>query len=246
MQDTVLKKLNADGTTTTLVADIDPNDNMCYVAVNDIVFFSNKSMIGYVYRGLSYPFPTPTDTYKKRMVGGHILEWYNSRLYAANDRTIYYSDSGNRLMQMDFRKNAKAFPYRITMMKSVQDGIYVSYKNRTLFLSGTDPESFYEKHILDVGAIEGMSVTAYGENIGNGISGKALYFVGEDGIPYKGYPDGVIREMQDGRFAISGDIEIGASIIRYYDKYRHFLAVGILKAGIGGVTGEAIIPPVTI
>ncbi len=239
---TDFQKLNTDYTPTVLVTGVDRTDRMAYVSWNDLkIFFSNMSIIGYIDARdeLPYTFPDPAQPFKIRMIGGQILEIYNSRLYAANDRNLYFSDA-NSIMQMDTRKNAKAFPGRITMVKAVSDGMYVSAGKYVYFYNGDSPFTFSEIRVSDSPAIEGMSVSMDGDNIGKGILGKTAYWMTEDG-PFKGYPGGNVLQLQDGRFNAE-DIEIGSAIISYLNGYTQFLSVGQFKAGTGGATGEIVIP----
>lgn len=239
---TDFKKLNTDYTSTVLVEGVDRTDRMAYVSWNDLkIFFSNMSIIGYVDTSdeLPYTFPDPAQAFKMRMIGGQILEIYNSRLYAANDRNLYFSDA-TALMQMDTRKNAIAFPGRITMVKAVIDGIYVSAGELVYFLKGDSPFKFTMDKISDSPAIEGMSTILDGDNIGKGILGRTAYWMTEDG-PFKGYPGGNVLQLQDGRFSAE-DIEIGSAIISYLNGYTQFLSVGQFKVGAGGASGDISIP----
>jgi len=241
VQGNAFKKLNTDNTPTTLVTDVNPTDRMSYVSVVDSVFFSNYSIIGYVnmMNGLPYPFPDPDQTFKQRMIGGHILEFFNNRLYAANDRIIYHSDA-TVLTRMDIRKNAIPFPDRITMMRAVTNGMYVSSGKGVYFMSGMDPSEFKMHKVLDVGAIDGMSITVDGDSVDKfGSTGRTIYFMTEDG-PYKGYPGGSLLQMQGGLFSIE-DIECGTSLL-IEDGYQQFLSIGQLRAGIGGISGKYITP----
>lgn len=239
---TTLKKLNSDYTSTTLISDIDTNDRMCYVSYADIkIFFSNMSIVGYVDTTdeLPYTFPDPGQEFKIRMVGGQVLEIYNNRLYAANDRNLFFSDPA-AMMQMDGRRNAIALPEIITMVKAVSDGIYVSTNKFVYFYGGDSPWAMKEIRVSDSPAILGMSVSVDGDNIGRGVLGKTAYWMTEDG-PFKGYPGGNVIQLQDGRFGVE-NIEVGTAISSYLNGYWQFLSVGQFKAGFGGGSGEFTIP----
>jgi hypothetical protein len=240
VQGTDFKRLNKDYTVTILITSVDPTDRMCYVAVNDIVYFSNSSIVGYIEHGISYPFPDPDQTFKQRMVGGHILEYYNNRLYAALDSIIYHSDA-TILTRMDKRKNAiAAFSGRVKMMKAVVDGIYVSADGKTQFMAGDDPGEFVINPATDTEAIEGTAITVEGDDVGKGEVGRTVYWLSEDGV-YKGYPGGAAVLMQGGRFAIE-DLVQGAAILTNANGYQQYLAISELKAGMGGAWGEMTLP----
>jgi len=237
---TTFKRLNKDLTATTLISGVNPNDRMSYVSVNGTVYFGNNSIVGFVFEGLSYPFPEPRQTYKTRMVGGQILEYYNGRLYAANGANLFYSDA-TLLGQMDRRKNAKALPGRITMVRAVADGMYVSADDKTYFIGGDDPSQFKLVKVLDLGAIEGSAVTVDGDDIGRGASGKAVYWMTSCG-PYKGFPGGVAIERQEGRFKIDDSIDAGVAVLKTENGYQQYVFIYQLQAGQGDISGGFTIP----
>jgi len=244
IQGTTLMKLNKNLSTSILVTGIDPTDRMAYVAVNDKVFFSNNSIIGYVHQGLPYPFPEPNQTFKIRMVGGQFLEFYNSRLYAANDANLFYSDA-TVLSRMDRRKNAKAFPGRITMLKATMDGLYVSADNKTYFLKGGDPDDFSLVQVLDEGVIEGSAIAVDGDEMGRGASGRTVYFLTPSG-PYKGFPGGIVVERQGGLFGLDEDVDRATAILKTDNGYQQYVAIYQLRAGVGGADGQFCIPPTIV
>ena len=243
VQGTDFKKLNADYTATILITDVDPTDRMTYVKVNDIIYFSNSSIVGYVKDGSSYPFPDPNQTFKQRMFGGNLLEYYNSRLYAAFGDTIYFSDA-TVLTRMDKRKNAIPFPGRITMMKAVLNGIFVSAGDKISFMEGGDPFQFTFAPVLDIPAIEGTAITVEGEEIGRGLKGKAVFWLTELGV-YRGLPGGVVTQMQGGLFSIE-DIDAGMAVLKDDHGYQQYLAICPMVPGVGGSEGDVRMPRVAV
>lgn len=237
---TILYKLNTDYSTTALINGVDPTDRMAFLKVNQTVYFSNNSIIGYIVNDLPYPFPDPDQTFKMKMVGGHILEFYNSRLYAASGANLFYSDA-TLPMQMDKRKNAIAFPDRITMVKAVMDGLYVSADDKTFFLKGNDPSTFIQIQIMDDAAVEGSGIAVEGDDIGKGkIKGRAIYFIA-DGTVYKGYPQGVVVPYQDALFFMD-NLEKGTAIFKDDHGYSQYVAICELSPGTGGSSGEFSMP----
>lgn len=246
VQDGVLMKLKRDlSGAVQLVTGVDPNDPMAYVGVGDnIVFFSNSSIVGHVIGELAYPFPNPQQQFKQRMIGGQLLEFYNGRLYVANKRNLFYSDA-TILTRMDTRKNVIAFPGRITMLKAVGNGLYVSSENETkgetVFLAGAAPGDFINRSVLDEAALEGSAVSLEGDELGRGGMGKTVYFATPSGL-YKGYPDGLISQRQDGVFSIEDEAKKVTATIREVDGYQQYIMVYQLKPEIGGIAGEYVAP----
>lgn len=246
VKDGTLMKLRRDlSGATSLVTGVDENDRMAYVGMGDrIVFFSNMSIIGHVIGELPYPLPDPQQQFKQRMMGGQLLEFYNSRLYAANGRNLFYSDA-TILTRMDTRKNAIAFPGRITMLKAVDNGLYVSFENETkgetVFLAGATPEDFVNRSVLDEAALEGSAISLEGDDLGRGGTGKTVYFATPSSF-YKGYPDGVISQRQDGVFTIEDEAKRVTATIREVDGYQQYVMVYQLKPETGGIAGEFVAP----
>lgn len=257
---TTFNKLNDDGTIIALITDVDATDPFCFVEHGGIVYFSNNSIVGYidVKTGLPYPFPTPSlppirtmdkgevvmiDNpalkFKIKMVGGHILEWYNSRLLAANGANLFFSDSTVPTM-MDRRKNALAFKGRLTMVKAVDSGIYVGDSEAVYYEHGTDMSSVTEFRKLDIPAIEGMSVVA---PVRGKTTKKTAYWMTEKGL-YAGYNDGIVKPMQEGLFNLIG-LESGTAIVKD-GSYEQLIMVGKFKVGYGGSTGAFRFPVSTI
>jgi hypothetical protein len=226
-------------TPTTLILPVDPTDRMCYANHGSRAYFSNNTLIGYVdvTSGASHAFPDPSQVFKEKMTGGHILEVYRSRLYAARDRYLTYSDA-TVLERKDTRKNTIPFPLRITMVKAVSDGIYVGVCNvfeasgeqetgAVYFMGGDEPGNFQQVMVSDEGPIEGMSITVDGDEIGKGAMGKTVYWVTKYGVK-KGYPGGTVLEMQDGLF-LPEDMDLGTAIYTTRNGYSQALFVGQLS-----------------
>jgi hypothetical protein len=94
--------------------------------------------------------------------------------------------------------------------------------------------------VLDVPAIEGTAITVDGENIGKGLQGKVVYFLTEDG-PYKGLPNGVLIQLQDGLFSIE-DLDRGTAILKTDNGYQQYVTICPLRAGLGGASGSMEMP----
>jgi len=222
---TNLKYLNSNNISFNLVTDIALTDTFSYVEYGNLVFFASKSIVGYINADTAtpYPFPDPAQTFKVKMVGGQILEFYNSRLYAAHGSNLFFSDA-TIPTRMDTRKNVLAFPSRITMVKVVDDGIYVSDSNGVYFMAGRDPMSeFVQRKVLDVPAIEGMSATA---KIKGKVIKKTVYWMTKKGV-YAGYNEGLVFPQQRGLFSVDG-LESGTAIIKD-GTYQQLLMIGKYK-----------------
>ena len=193
------------------------------------IFFCNNSIIGYIENGVSHPFPEPEMTFKKRMVGGHLLEWFNSRLYAAQDDKIFFSDAAAPT-RMDTRKNFFQFEGRLTMMKAVADGMFVSAGENIFFLKGSDAVDFVLFKVGDSPAYFGSAIKVEGEEAGPGILGTVAIWLSEDG-PFMGLAGGQVKNLNPNYCPQN----MGQSAAIYRDDigFGQYLCVSQLIGGFG-------------
>jgi len=233
-EETNLKRLYEDYSTETILGGINPGERMSFLDVAGTIYFSNKSIVGYIEDGKPHPFPNPDLAFKKKMVGGHLIELYNSRLYSAQGAKIFFSDA-TQPMRMDTRKNFLQFNGWITMLKSVKDGLYVGAGEDVFFLLGDDPllqGGFVYDRVTDSKALEGSAITVEGEDIGPGLLGKTVLWASEDGI-YLGLPGGQVKEVTKGTYGVK-DGEKGTAIYKWDRGFGQYLCLYEMVEGTGG------------
>jgi hypothetical protein len=243
---------------TTILTDVGPT-KMNFVPVGHKTFFSNLSKVGYIEDGVAHAFPEVDKTKlenfnKKRMVGGSLIEYFNSRLYAAGDETIYHSDAGYPMV-MDTRKNFFTLGGGLSMMLAVIDGLYVSHGNKVAFMHYQGEEKlgdfdlaipkFKYQLLLDVPAIKGSAVAIERMDLGRdpvqkGLVGRCIIFSTNIGI-FMGLPGGYVKDLTSDHYAVY-DIEQGASLVKWHNGYRQYIFVGQYPAEISGVSGSSRLP----
>jgi len=204
-----LKRLNPDFTATTILPGAGPG-RMVYVEVAGTVFLTNGTIIGYLRDYTFQFFPEPKQPYKTPMVRGHMMEYFNGRLYVARDNEIWFSDP-MALMRTDMRRNFKQLPSRITLMSAVDDGIYVSGLERN-FMGGGDSG---EAVLIDKADYPAIPYTAQKIDAprigGHGLFGSAVLWASGMGICLGG-GRGAIQEFN--RRALS---DPGAALFRSFN-----------------------------
>jgi hypothetical protein len=202
---------------------------------------------GYIEDGVAHGFPAVDNTktansFKASMVGGNLIEYFNSRLYAAQDEVIYHSDAGNPMV-MDTRKNFFTLGGGVSMMLAVKDGLYISHGSKVVWLGyqgeaklgGFDlaiPDFNY-KLLLDVPAIKGSAVAIEGMDVVHkGFFGRCVVFSTSTGI-FIGLPGGYLQDCTSDFYAID-DIEEGSSFVNWDNGQYIFL--GQYPAGFGDNT----------
>jgi len=195
---------------------------MSFVKVGDRVFFSNRVVVGYIKDSEAHGFPSNTRPLREVMVGGELLEYFDSRLYAAQDGMILRSVAGNPF-EMDLKRDFIMLGGPITMMVGVNgpagsSGMYVSGGGKCAFLSNLDPilaDANYKK-LLDVPAIPGSAVKLSRMDIGKmtpQVAGECVIFSTKIGI-YMGFPGAYLKDLTSKHYAVK-DIQALADAFVY-------------------------------
>jgi len=157
------------------------------------------------------------------MVPGHLIEYFNGRLLVAWDNEIWFSDP-MALMRTDKRRNFKQLPSRITLLSSVEDGIYVSDLEGTYFMGGGDPGEAILIDKADYPAIPHTAQKIDAARIGGlSFSGPAVLWASRMGICMGGN-QGQFKNLTDEHFRLQGQSSSGGSILRQENGFYHFFA----------------------
>jgi hypothetical protein len=218
-----LKKLNPDYTAATVISGVG-SAQMVYVDVAGAVFLTNGTLISFIRDEVFNLFPDPRQTYKSPMVPGHLIEYFNGRLYVARDNEIWFSDP-LALMRTDRRRNFKQLPSRITLLSAVEDGIYVSDLEKTYFMGGRDPGEAIFFNKADCPAIPNTAQKIDAARIGGlGFSGPAVLWASRMGICMGGN-QGQFKNLTEEHFRLQGQPSSGASILRKENKFYQIVCM---------------------
>jgi hypothetical protein len=149
---------------------------------------------------------------------GHILEFYNGRLYVAKDNLLYYSEPYNYEL---FNLAHSWIPCsgRISMVEPLVDGIWVSDRNSTFYLLGDDPGGFKKIDVVDYTAVEGTAIEVTIDFRGKTIEG-ALW-TSDEGFCFGG-PQGFFLNFSDGKY-YPLSAKTGSAILRERRGSTHYL-----------------------
>ena len=179
-----MKQLNPDfGTPITLLTGLDAVSLMDFVYVNGRVYYTNPNVIGYIKDGVATALAAPavSKQFKRTLKPGTYIEFYKSRLYTAHGSVMSFSDA-TRIYRMDSRYNQKQFDGEITMMRMVNDGMYVSAGKYTYFLSGASPEKMTPVKVTESPAFHGSGVKVEAQKLLPDAKGFAVYWESKEGI----------------------------------------------------------------
>lgn len=210
-----LKRLLADYTSTTMRTGVSDYP-MRFVEVNDNYYYTNAAVIGRIYQGVNNALVTPTKEHKYALPPGQHIEHYNGRLYVAKNETIWYSDAVY-LEQYDKRSGFIQMENEITMMRAVDDGIWICVgdinRQTTYFMGGATREDMTLRRIAGYGCIEGTDVKLKdGSKVGQGLSGTVIIWTTDNGICI-GANSGQFINISNGKYNVP-DERFGAGLFR--------------------------------
>jgi hypothetical protein len=215
-----LQIINLDGSTTTIRSDLTPGLAMNYVEVAGQVWYSNGQVLGFVENRANGSLPAITKTGGSRMPAGTLIEYYEELLYTIQGGRATYSEPWD-FGRTSRSKNFLQFPGQITMWKAVKDGIYCSFAQQTVFLSGRKPSEFIVVPVADYAAIPGTSVKFDASLVSSNtpLQGDAVYWCTEKG-PCVGFAGGQMISYGLTKLALVSGVA-GTSVIRKTAKGFH-------------------------
>ncbi len=164
-----------------LLSGLNPKAPMRYVEVDDTVYYTNNTVIGYYKGGVCYSFPEPGLDYKKIIPAGQEIEYYNGCLYVARGNMIWVSDTMNRGM-VDMRHGFIDTGGYITLMKAAKDGLYVG-NGSTYWLQGGGRSEFVRHRVADYDAVPGTAFKVDGNKVGDGSAAtRIVFWLSDQGI----------------------------------------------------------------
>ena len=212
-----LYRLHEDYTSTSILSGLMPGSRMSYAPWNDRIYLTNGSYIGY-YKDTVTALSDPSINYKLPLPAGQRIAYYRGRLYVAKGNVLYISDPLSD--HYDIRSGFRVFENDITMLISVDHGLYVA-DGRIWFVPGAEPEEFRKDMVYDADAIPFTDANIGGENIGDGTVGKMAIWVSSEGICY-GDNNGQVKNLTKVRYAMSTH-GFGGAAVRKENGVTHYI-----------------------
>jgi hypothetical protein len=197
---------------------------MNYTYGYDKIFFTNNTTIGYIEGNTLSFLPPAVDLFKRSMPAGHLIECYNHCLYVAVGNIIYCSDP-TYLFQYDIRHNLLTFPSRITMLKAVDDGLWVSDMENIYFLNGSTFFDFSLLHRMNTSVFERSATTIDGSFLGTDSVGLSVLMLTAVGLGI-GSNGGTLLTPTSGRYQGSKDFMVYDAGIRITENKYQYIIMG--------------------
>lgn len=203
---------------TALRSELTVGARMSYAVFNDRIYFTNGYEIGYVKANAANSLPAPDRAFKEPLPAGQLIEYFMGCLYVAKDDTLYISDP--LCDYYDIRRGYRRFANKITLLRGVDDGIYVS-DNKVWFMPGKGNEDFERKEAYPHKAIIYTDVMLPGSYISEQISGNVAMWTGENGICLGDNSGGVLNLTEE-RYTFPARGR-GTGFIRDSANVRHYI-----------------------
>jgi hypothetical protein len=209
---------------TALLSGIAVGLRMSYAAFNDRIYFSNGVNIGYIKSGVAHSVAVPSVKFKLSLPAGKFLAVYRARLYSASGKILFIADPLSDCY--DTRSGYRQFSSNITMVRPVENGVYVADEEKTYFMKGLSPEEFTREMVEDNAVIPYTDVNIDAQDIGDGNkNGTWAVWTSVEGICL-GTGDGTVQNLTKDRLAL-GDYLSGAAMI--WDKDQSFQYINTLR-----------------
>jgi len=207
-------------TTETILRSNVGDTRMVYVYHSGKVFYTNSRVIGYVYNNTNYSFPTPDREYRSNPLPGQCLEVHGFRLWIARDNELWFTDVG-KFHSVYMRRNIRQMQSKITMLKSVGRGMFISDSLNTYYVEGNNPYKMPLTKVKAYSAIEGDAIIVDGQLIKGGIPGRVAMWTSVEGICI-GMEGGQVLNMTESNYNFP-DCNTSASLYRFKDDLSQFI-----------------------
>lgn len=152
-------------------------DPLCYTRVGDTIYFASRSASGKIIDGQALPWgeqggdgqwisPVIRPTETLGAISGKLLsavpyateiEAYKGRIYLAAGRVLWVTEL-YLYDKLERTRGFLMFEDDITMLRGVEDGLYVGTTAQLLFLQGTFAEGLKMSTVMNCGVTQGSSV----------------------------------------------------------------------------------------
>ena len=152
-----------------LVQPLSVDDKMAYTQVNRSFYYTNKTDYGIVapngqykvWEALPYIGPTTNRVFDGPRPGSH-LAFFAGRIFVSEGDVLWWSEP-YAFSWFDRSRNFVRFSSDIRMIKTVENGLFISDEKQTYFLSGHNPREFMRTVVAPYPAIEWSDAIDYVE-----------------------------------------------------------------------------------
>jgi hypothetical protein len=171
----------------------------------------------------------------KPLPPGHIVAYYNGRLWVASGRMLYWSDA-LRYGYYDPTRNYIRFDDDVSLLAPSSEGssggLFIAAGKRTYYMEGDDPKKMRRTIVYPHGAVVGSQVFARGTIFGGEQASRMPVWVASNGVFCAGSASGSVTPLTEASYTAPSSSR-GASILREYMGQRHIM-VNLKGRGVDG------------
>lgn len=202
----------------TVITTASPNARMVYVPVNDRYYFTNGMEIGYIKGSTAYACMDPSREFKAPLPAGSHIEYFMGCLYVSARNILYISDP--LCDYYDTRIGYRIFTDEITMIRAVDNGLYVSDKE-VWFVQGKGNDEFRKSGADSEPAIPYTDVKISAKNMGLNAAGDVAIWTSASGICI-GDDGGAVRNITKDQYHMP-EHGRGAAFVRNNENVIHYV-----------------------
>lgn len=214
---TSLKELDVNYNSTVLRV-VTSSARMVYVHVNDRYYFTNGYEIGYIKGAATYGCMDPSREFKLPLPAGSHIEYFMGCLFVSVRNVLYISDP--LCDYYDTRTGYRQFTDDITMIRAVDNGLYISDK-KVWFVRGKGNDEFNRVEVESSPAIPYTDVRTSAESMGYGVSGDVALWTAASGICI-GDSGGTVKNLTEDRYHMA-EYGRGSAFIRNKENVMHYV-----------------------
>ncbi len=202
----------------TVIAMVSSGHRMSFVPVNDRYYYTNGMEIGYIKGALSYAPMNPSREFKLPLPAGQHIEYFMGCLFVSVRNVLYISDP--LCDYYDTRTGYRIFADDITMIRAVDNGMYISDK-KVWFIRGKGNDEFQRVEVESEPAIPFTDLRTSAESMAYGVSGDVAVWTSETGICV-GDSGGTVKNLTDERYHMNKYGE-GTAFVRDKNNVKHYI-----------------------
>ena len=201
-----------------LRSDLTLGTRISYAPFNDRIYYTNEYQIGYIKDDADNSLAYPNREFKTALPAGQLIETFMGCLYVAKDNILYISDP--LCDYYDIRHGYRIFNSRITLLRAVDTGIYIS-DDQVWFIKGKGNDEFERDNPYPSRAIPHTDIRVPGKYIDDSMPGNVAIWTGENGICL-GDNSGNVINLTDTRYTFTARGR-GTAFIRENNNIRHYI-----------------------
>jgi len=152
--------------------------------------------------------------YKAAMPVASLFEEFRGFLIAVSDNYLFFSDALDYEL-CDYLNSTYPFDSPITMLVSVEYGVYLSTQKEIFYASGDSPSTWVFRSVHSTPAIKNTGKRINLNDLGDGATGYGALFVSQDGSICVGTPDGSIQNLTHKKYKLNTKNPLTAVIAKH-------------------------------